>query len=353
MLPLLASLLALAAMPGWQTSADALGAHYAPVLVQEMRHQFGNAWQDWPVPFDFDGNWRMDDNWSNQERLSGQATPTVHYSVVASRQRAYITYALFYPRDWFTICLPFVCHENDLEQFTLVVQNDGSAWGAALLADVKFHTGELGYVAPDALVTLRVGKARPLSLTSDGRPLMHVAWGGHGISSCAQQDGRLGARCSALDEGAVLVPPGGDSAEENSPERSHRTYALLPLGETLWRHRSDGESTWSGRIAFVGARLGRLGKRLGESLAGSGPGGGARAPWGTKPRDGLETGERFLDPALAFGRRWRLPGGLEPLPYVAHPMLEELTQECAEQSCARVADAAPPRHEGSSPARRQ
>jgi hypothetical protein len=332
---MLLALLAALPMPGWTTTSEALARRYAPVMIAETRTDGANVTQDLPVPFDFDGDWNMSNNWDHQPRYTATATPTVHYAAVATANRAYLTYYVFYPRDWERFCLPFVCHENDLEQFTLVIDNDGSRDGRPLLMDVKFHMGARAYPVAGAGATPLEQTAARLSLGSDGRPIVRVESGGHGVASCDMNgDGRLDSNCLNPDDAQLLAPAGAASPvlERTLPRR---TYELVSIRDTLWQHRQATSGVWTkDAFAYDGTRLGRHGAALGVSFDGSGPGGGARAPWGVRPKDRMKAGDRFFDPAMAIAARWNLPGGVDHLPYVEHRFLDDLTHECEGPDCA-------------------
>lgn len=318
-------------MTGWQTSADALAERWAPVLIQEARRTKDNVTQDLPVAFDFDGDWDMGNNWANQPEHTRDARATVHWAAVATERRAYVTYYLFYPRNWARVCLPIVCHENDLEQFTLVIDNDGSKWGKPLLVDTKYHRSYRAYAVEGAGVEARNATTERLWLDPSGRPVLRIQSGGHAVLTCDRNgDGELDEKCRRRNPkhfAWVLAPEDGERFDLDGTV-IHESYDLLPMRETLWRHREAGYAAWSGdSFRYHGARLGAAGLPIGYVFARSGPGGGARAPWGVRPRGAEAAGDRFFDPALAIDRRWKLPGGLEAADYVWHPYLDELRAE--------------------------
>lgn len=322
-------------IPGWSVSAPALAREYAPVVIQQMRASGSNRTQDLPVAFDFDGDWDMRNNWKDEPRDTPHATPVVYYAAMATKERAYLTYYLFYPRDWDRVCLPFMCHENDFEQLTVAVDNDGTERGRPLLMDVKYHLGDVAYPLPGSGAVPLERTAGALTLSSDGRPVVHVEWGGHGITSCDQDgDGELDLDCARPGQALILEPEAAATFAVDGPA-PHRRYDLRDLHDTLWQHREAGSGLWtSAAFAYAGARLGRLGEKLGVSFGGSG--GGARAPWGIRTKLGLHKGDQFFDPALALAARWRLPGGEDALPYVEDPYLADLKRECAGQTCGQA-----------------
>lgn len=320
-----------------------LAERYAPVIVQESHASGRNDSQDLPVPFDFDGNWLMTDNWANQPRFAPLAKPTVHYAVMTTERRVYLTYLLFYPRDWSTFCLPFICHENDLEQFSVVLERTANGTSPPLLMDVKYHRGERAYPAMGLGAVPRKKTSARMSTLADGRPLVRVEWGGHGILSCdTDGDGLWDEDCKNGDEAMLLYPSNFEFTGLRGASRA-RGYELVAIDVSLWRRRHAAAGLWSDRwLSYVGSRLGRLGRPIGVAFAGSGLDGGARSPWGVRAKDGLRPGDRFLDPALAINRRWQMPGGDDTSPYVDHPLLSDLTRECSGMDCDRPSRVAEP-----------
>src|SRR5205814_538479 len=80
---------------------------------------------------------------------------------------AYLTYTLFYPRDWIPyVCVPLVCHDNDLEVALAVVER-GS--GALVFVETKAHHGY------EALAGSRLAR------DALGHPLIEVESEGHGM----------------------------------------------------------------------------------------------------------------------------------------------------------------------------
>lgn len=322
-----------APIAGWSADARSLAARHAPVIVHEAHEQGGNFTQDLPVAFDFDGDWDMRNNWANQPHATRSAPPVVHWSVVATRQRAWITYFLYYPRDWSWVCVPWVCHENDLEQLTLVVENDG-AYGRRLLLDVKYHRDDRGYPVAGAGATPRVKTPAKLGFSDDDRPLVRVEWGGHGVTSCdLDGDGRRDPRCvrAPTNHTRVLHPPGGRPVAI-AGAAAPLAYELRALHDTLWAHRGLAGEAWaSDTLRYRGRRLGRLGGVLGTAFAGSA--GGARAPWGVRAKGLSQAGDRFFDPAASIMDRWILPPSDAADAYVENRFVDDLRGECEGSGC--------------------
>src|SRR6187397_3382735 len=94
----------------------ALAEHYAPVIFQESR----SAVLDFITRFDYDGDWRGDNNWRNAYLYDHPGY--VYYSVIESTRHYFITYAFYHARDFtgrpYEGYAPKTEHENDLEGCT-------------------------------------------------------------------------------------------------------------------------------------------------------------------------------------------------------------------------------------------
>ncbi len=78
------------------TSASAL-ARFAPVFHQAL----GPAPRlDYITNFDFDGDWRGDNNWNNGLDRRFPLKAYVYYAVFETRTHFFIHYACFHPRDY-------------------------------------------------------------------------------------------------------------------------------------------------------------------------------------------------------------------------------------------------------------
>jgi hypothetical protein len=290
--------------------ADQLSLRWAPVYVQHVADD--DRGQDRPTRIDFDGNWDATDNWDHQA-LFGTALPPAGYgAAILTATRAYLTYTLFYPRDWSDWCVSLICHDNDLESIQLIVERDGG-------------DGRLVEVRTKAHHSMSSVPASQVARSEDGRPVLRVEAQGHGISVCRPGD----PQC-APQRGRIIYTPGlFPSLPPVAAEGQRVTYELLSLRDTLWSRRSardtrlwmDGET---GPLSYVGARHGRLGDVMGAAMASNRFLGGVRPPWALAGADG-KRGDWFLDPEGADPRL--------PSPYVYHPFLDDLAGECRGARC--------------------
>jgi hypothetical protein len=114
-----------------------LAEHYAPVVFQETR----SAVLDAIGRFDYDGDWRGDNNWRNAYLYDHPGY--VYYSVIESTRHYFITYAFYHARDFtgrpYEGYAPKTEHENDLEGCTVTIEKDGSQFGQPILLETLAH----------------------------------------------------------------------------------------------------------------------------------------------------------------------------------------------------------------------
>jgi len=306
-----------------ETEAQALAARWAPVFVQHTSPEHPE--RDRPLAVDFDGDWDATNNWTHLTPAARSAKPVVYSSAILTATHAYLTYTLFFPRDWEPIlCLPYACHDNDLEVALVVVERGEQRDSAErlVLVETKAH---LSYLAVPG---------RDIARGPDQRPLLEVESQGHGIYAV-----RRGA---ALDGERRLFAHTSAAAPSSSVDAPLERFELVSLHDSLWLHRhpssakgrlwSSGESGW---LEYAGAREGRHGEAMGASMAGHEYPGGVRPPWGLRA-DG-ERGDWFLDPVLSTINRHRSwfpvnrPVGES---YVLNDYLDDLKDECSGRDCA-------------------
>jgi hypothetical protein len=302
--------------------AAGLVERWAPVFVQHVSTEHPE--RDRPLPIDFDGNWKATDNWSHLTPAARTQKAAVYASAILTSTHAYLTYTLFFPRDWQPFfCVPYACHDNDLEVLLLVVERgkNGDA-DRLVLVETKAHHD---------YVPLRGAE---VARAADHRPIIEVESQGHGMYALRRGDAPDGPY-------RLFVPAAAPTALEPAAAAPPDRYELLSLHATLWQRRDpDAQhgTLWrtgpADSLTYAGTREGRCGHPLGVWMAGQEYPGGVRPPWGLQAEGAR--GDWFLDPVLSVLRRYRswFPAG-KPIDtsYVLNPYLDDLKGECSGRGC--------------------
>ncbi len=316
--------------PDHEDAAARLLERWAPTFVQHVAR--ADAGRDRPTRVDFDGDWNAKNKWRSQARFGTSLPPAAYGAAVLTRTHAYLTYTLYYPRDWIRpICLPYICHDNDLESVLVVVRRDRD-WERGEERD-----GELVLIESKAHLRYHELSAREVAVDEDGRPLVAVEAKGHGPHPCRRGDDA----CAPGPRRLVYVRGDPPSPPPRRADGREVRYELLSLRESLWarRHPIESQGLWTagetGPLYYAGTRCGRMGDRMGAAMAWSRFPGGVRPPWGLKGSSGAR-GDWFLDPAAVVAERHPTvaAAGDGALEYVFHPYLNDLARECLGGDCA-------------------
>jgi hypothetical protein len=319
-----------------------VAARFAPIFHQGL----GEAPRfDYITRFDFDGDWRGDNNWQNAADKQYKLTAYIYYSVIETQTHFFIHYAAFHPRDYkggagrgeilgealrrgIEEAIKHVgkdptgradeivlAHENDLEGSLVVVRKSGADLRAARLEYVETlaHNRFLKYRTTDA--TSRVGEKIE---TEGSSPLLFVEPRGHGIEAY-RGDARQLKDCKS----GVLIYAIGKGAEDPDARNQERVgYDLLPVYSTIWHKAQEaaandtyGEAYDYQTITVLALlskiptdhsrALGQIGSSFRGKVGGENM---ARPPWGWF--DGAEKerprGEWFFDPAGTIKRHYNL-----------------------------------------------
>lgn len=300
-----------------------VAARYAPEFYQAVDRRQPRL--DYVARFDFDNNWRADDNWSHAVDPQFPLPAYIYFALAETRTHFFIHYVYFHPRDWkgnwltngSLQLLKFLArpllfprhlglealslaHENDLEGVLVVVaRTEGAAIeGRTVLVESFSHHRFRTYSVP--------GRERAFQCTGrvvevvDERPVLFIESRGHGVRA-RLKPGRQQRLVHYRYAGRAEAP------QENLAQPVG--YELLPLHETLWQHaRETGrpERTFAKFRLYDQIELadvfGDSAVRVGTALGGRKRGRNrAVAPWGWK-NNGIR-GQWFFDPARNIAER--------------------------------------------------
>ena len=314
-----------------------IAARFAPIFYQGLGSQKRS---DYITNFDFDGDWRGDNNWTNAEDRRFPMRAYVYYGVYETSTHFFIHYAVFHPRDYKggrlgnALLSDLIregvkrsggydpsgmagdvafAHENDMEGCLVVAAKQGNDLQRATLAFVETlsHGRFLKYVT----------KNRPLNgfkrvRLEDQRPLLYIEPKGHGIKSYESHE-KFSARKDIL-----IYTFTGTASDPEAQHQGTVGYELISLYETLWQRARNGTNETygtaynyatinvsvaqsSGKTTSQQIKLGSLGAAFSGKVGAQNM---ARPPWGWFDRNEREKlpGPWFFDPASITKRHFNL-----------------------------------------------
>lgn len=310
----------------------------AALFAPEFHQGLGNEPRyDYITNFDFDGDWRGDNNWANAADKRFPLRAWIYYSVRETQTHYFLHYAAFHPRDYKggagkkgTLLSKAVrvatkpaaaidptgraaeavfAHENDLEGCLLVVEKHGAdpKDGKVVFVETLAHNQFLKYVPGVGALTLR-GR----------RPKLYIEPKGHGIES-------LDAAGSTRKEPVKIYTFTGQAEDPADDAKDSPTgYDLVPIETTLWSEAQRGITAAYAEVTDYGLllvdefrdgavrekelRIGTIGSAFRGTTGGTNL---ARPPWAWfdgKNKDQL-TGQWYFDPARAIRRDFDLGPG--------------------------------------------
>lgn len=332
--------LVLAERSAFAQSERSIAERFAPVFHQALG---SNPRSDYITNFDFDGDWRGDNNWANADDPRFKLRAYIYYSVSETRTHYFVHYAVFHPRDykggerrgpmvsgWLGRAAGILgrrdptglleeatlAHENDLEGVLVVAEKGSSGLDESrpVFVETLKHNTFVSYVAGE---TTREGFAAVQ--TEGNAALIYIEPMGHGIEAYTgtpqQTDGKE----------FVVYRYTGRAEEPEEVKEGHVGYELIRIAETLWpraepKHRDSklmyGEFFDYGEVIITVSAVGgrnvdrrvRLGKRGSAFLGTVGGTNMARPPWGwfDRNRRSDDLGSWFFDPARNIKRNFSL-----------------------------------------------
>ena len=320
----------------------AIAAHFAPVFHQGLGDK---KRQDYFTNFDFDGDWRGDNNWSNADDGRFPRLAQAYFAVSETPTHFLIHYALFHPRDYKggevrgpllskiiregvkrggrydptgLLGEAILAHENDMEGCLVVAAKTGTDFKQARVVFVETLAHDRFFKYITEATTTSAGSERAFDAVKleAGRPLLYIEPKGHGISAYFGNDKQ---RPSA---GLLVYKFTGRADDPEKSTQDFIGYDLVPLATTIWPRARGGENETFGVAHLYGKRSfnvaltsNRVSKRtfnlgtLGSAFRGNkGAPHKARPPWGWFDRNDGERaqGEWFFEPAATIKRHFNL-----------------------------------------------
>ena len=333
-----------------------IAEHFAPVFHQGLG---SSPRSDYITKFDFDGDWRGDNNWANAADPGFPLRAYIYYAVSQTRTHYFIHYAVFHPRDYKggeargpllsdllrtgagivgerdptgLLSEATSAHENDMEGALVVAAKNGKDLANARVDYLQTlsHNRFLPYS--------RAGSAEgSTSFIAEGNNVvLYIEPRGHGIQAHVV-DG------ATADTRNTLIYRFTGKAEDPEVKRESPVgYDLLPIQTTLWplaraHVKKKGQKygaihayqpvkisleNAAGRVHPRTINIGSLGSAFLGTVGGRNM---ARPPWGwfdiNRREDPL--GLWFFDPAHVIKRDFGLGGSFSTvytkLPFWAAP----------------------------------
>jgi Zn-dependent protease with chaperone function len=325
-----------------------IAARFAPVFRQAL----GSSPRfDYVTRFDFDGDWRGDNNWENAGNESHRLSATIYFNVSETETHYFVHYAAFHPRDYkggnvrgavLSEILregvarhgnydptglsqaAVLAHENDLEGALVVVQKAIGLFGSTQVVFVET-------LAHNQFLQYRVGSGERDVTAEDEHAVIFIEPKGHGIEAYHGGD-----QLRSAEGGFVTYRYTGQAEEPTGAPDEEVGYDLVSLTESLWpaaRQQHSGVfggsfdyQDWTVRALDAGGNvvthettLGLVGSVLNGVVGGRNM---ARPPWGWYDQD--ETDQRqggwYLTPAETVKRHFGLGDDFSTT-YTHHPTL--------------------------------
>lgn len=308
-----------------------LAEHYAPFIAQETWFE---PKADYLARFDYDGNWKGDDNWENLEKGSSQAF--VYYAVMETETHWFLIYNFFHPRDYSDFCVVGTCHENDNEGLILTIRKDGTRFGRLEVLETLAHNNVYSFTNDSAIQNGVHNIDGKVAFYEKTHPIIFIEAGGHGVFSGDYKSSLFDAEKMEFKNNTGITYIYNKKAE--SPQFTHDrnvSYDLLSIYDELWSkgNRQTNESNETFEDFYVYEPYGNRPKTISTFISGAFHGrtasdNMAKPFWAwydgrTRKKKLVNTGQWALDPAYSVSVNLKFPENLPfSLDYIFNPYLK-------------------------------
>jgi hypothetical protein len=331
-----------------------IAAQFAPVLYQGLGN---HPRADYITNFDFDGDWKGDNNWNNLDNRSYPLRAYIYYAVSETPTHFFVHYVFFHPRDYKgdlaqSQLLEMIIaeglkqagrdptgglaeevalsHENDLEGCLVVAEKRGHdpARAEVKYVETMAHNNYFKYCPDEG----RAGICEEIKM-KDQRPLIFIEPKGHGPSRYSGSRQQLKNSIN----GVMIYSFTGRPEDPDRVEEKSTGYDLISIYDTFWMRARQGKNETYGEAfnyqtrAFLKYQLNAPAKKIEKNLGSLGSAfrgdvgfkNKARPPWAWYDDSERERprGEWFFDPASVIARHFNLGQGFLKA-YVYNPYLE-------------------------------
>lgn len=309
----------------------ALAENYAPFIAQETWFE---PKADYLVRFDYDGNWKGEDNWENLE--TGSSKAFVYYAAMETETHWFLLYNFFHPRDYSDFCVVGTCHENDNEGLILTVRKDGSKFGKIEVLETLAHNNVYSFTNNPAIKKGVHDIDGKIEFYKEKHPIIFIEAGGHGVFSSSSKASLFSAAKLDFKANTGITYVHGKKAEKPKYANDRNvSYALLPIYDEWWskgiKESNQANDTFDN--FYVYEPFGNRPKASAAFISGAFHGktaskNMAKPFWAwhdrrTRDRKILNTGQWALDPAYSVSMNLTFPNNLPvSLDYIFNPYLK-------------------------------
>lgn len=332
-----------------------IAVRFAPIFYQALGE---NPRSDYITNFDFDGDWRGDNNWENLDNKKFPLLAHVYYSVSETATHYFLHYAVFHPRDYKggevkgRILSELiregmkrgaeydptgladeagVAHENDLEGALIVVAKNGKGLEGARVVFVEtLHHSNFSQYRPVEFPSKDAGVFK----TENERVLLYVEPKGHGVEAYTGDEKQIGHKKFAV------YKFGSRAQDPAKVEGTSVEYQVVHMKTSLWtavKTKAASNKTFgaffdygeitidlvqtNGKTTATKIKVGKIGAAF---LGDTGGANMAKPPWGwlDKDRRNDPLGRWFFDPARVIKRDFQLDNSFSTA-YVRLPFWAE------------------------------
>jgi len=305
--------------------------HYAPFIAQET---WFDPKADYLAHFNYDGNWKGEDNWENLKKGSSQAA--VYYDVIETETHWFLQYSFFHPRDYSDVCIAGTCHENDFEGLILTVRKNETTFGKLEVMETLAHNNIYSFTNDPSIKNGVHNIDGKIDLHEGVRPIVFIEAGGHGVFGSSYKTSLFDAQKMDFKQntGVTYIRQGKYVKPRHANDRDVG-YILLPSYSELWLKGTQETSSISETFDnfFSYQPFANRPKTKANLIAGAFRGktieeNMAKPFWAwhdkrTRNRKILNTGQWALDPAYSVSQNLTFPSS-KPFSttYTFNPYLE-------------------------------